>query len=90
MCALCELDMWARRFELTTCNFHLVFTNTQVVTNSYYAENARKVSKIVLDTPKPPVELAADWVEYVLPACSGCGCLRWRWRFESLGSHGRR
>jgi hypothetical protein len=39
---------------------------TKVVTTGSYATAAAKVSAIVKDTPKPPVELAADWVEYAI------------------------
>ena len=31
-----------------------------------YKDNAVKVSKIIKDTPKPPVEIAADWIEYAI------------------------
>lgn len=37
---------------------------TTVVTDANYRANAQKVSAVMKDTPKPPVELAADWIEY--------------------------
>eukprot|EP00038_Savillea_parva_P007479 m.170433 g.170433 ORF g.170433 m.170433 type:complete len:518 (+) comp13240_c0_seq1:81-1634(+) len=36
------------------------------VTSTAMKLNAQRVSTIVRDTPKPPVELAADWIEYTI------------------------
>lgn len=38
----------------------------EVAGTASYAENAAKVAKIIHDTPKRPVEMAADWVEYAI------------------------
>lgn len=39
---------------------------SKVILEPSYAAAANKVKKIVRDTPKPPVELAADWIEYAI------------------------
>lgn len=44
----------------------LVDTINTVINTPSYKENAGKVSKIIQDTPKPPVEIAADWIEYAI------------------------
>jgi len=38
----------------------------EVANTASYKTNAAKVANIIHDTPKRPVELAADWVEYAI------------------------
>jgi len=38
----------------------------EVANTASYKTSAAKVANIIHDTPKPPVELAADWVEYAI------------------------
>jgi len=44
----------------------LAATITKVVSTPAYTAAAEKVSAVIKDSPKRPVELAADWVEYAI------------------------
>nr|CAD7461358.1 unnamed protein product [Timema tahoe] len=50
--------------NITEASLYLVLN--EVLSNLTYLNNAKRISKIYLDQPKPPMDLAVYWTEYVI------------------------
>nr|CAD7604575.1 unnamed protein product [Timema genevievae] len=50
--------------NITEASLDLVLN--EVLSNPTYLNNAKRISKIYLDQPKPPMDLAVYWTEYVI------------------------